>query len=258
MHIDRDGTRLAYDEAGTGAAALLIHGWGVNRMALQPQFEFLSATHRVVAVDLRGFGESSAPEQRYTVEGYAEDLDEFVGRLDLSRITVIGHSMGGLVALALAARRPERIARTVVLEAPVTPSEATIAPLRGIVEGLRGDDYRTFAGRVLTHLAGPDFDSSELERMIEVAASTPRHVLLSSFEEMLTFDSRAAAAKVQSPILYVGTDTARYADEDEFRRLCPQLVVERISGCGHYFPCERPEALHAVLSRFLGTRHSEP
>lgn len=86
--------------------------------------------------------------------------------------------------------------------------------------------------------------------MLDVVASCPQHVLVSTFEEMLRFDSGAAAKRVRCPIVYVGTDTP-YADEGEFRRLCPQLVTERLTDCGHYFPLEAPDRLNAVLTRFL-------
>jgi pimeloyl-ACP methyl ester carboxylesterase len=251
MMLERDGVRLAYAEAGTGeAAALLIHGWGTDRNSLKPQFDLLQATHRVVAVDLRGFGESSAPEQAYTIEGYSDDLAFLTERLGLGRFVLIGHSMGGLIALDFAARYPERVTGTVVLETFVASPEQALAGVREMLEGLRAQGYRDLAARILAHLLGPRFDPAERARMLAVVASCPQHVLVSAFEGMLAYDSRAAASRVRSPLLYVGTDTP-YADEQEFRRLCPELVTERLTDCGHYFPLEVPDTLNAVLSRFL-------
>ncbi|MBX3206683.1 MAG: alpha/beta hydrolase [Labilithrix sp.] len=251
MMVERDGIRLAYEEAGTGATTvLLIHGWGTDRKALKPQFDFLASTHRVLSVDLRGFGESSAPEQPYTIEGYADDLAFLAEHCRSPRCVVIGHSMGGPIALDLAARYPDRVIATVVLETFVASSERVLAGLRELLGGLRAESYRDFAVRLMTHLLGPRFDPEERARMLAVVASCPQHVLVSAFEGMLDFDSRAVAARVRGPLLYVGTDTP-YADEQEFRHLCPQLVTERLADCGHYFPLEATAKVNAMLTRFL-------
>ncbi|AKU98303.1 putative alpha/beta hydrolase [Labilithrix luteola] len=256
MMIERDGVRLAYDEAGTGETALLlVHGWGTDRSSLRPQFEALRAKYRVVAVDLRGFGESSSPAQAYSIEGYADDLAFLTERLGCPKVVVIGHSMGGLVALDFAARYPERVTATAVLEAFIAPSERALDGLRAIIAGLRGDNYRDFAARVLAHLLGPRIDPEERARMLAILAACPQHVLVGAFEGMLAYESRAAAARIQSPFLYVGTDVP-YANEEELQRMCPQLVIERLSNCGHYFPLEVPDALGAVLARFLAAETS--
>lgn len=249
--IEREGVRLAYAEAGEGdTAALLVHGWGTDRSSLSPQFEALRAKHRVIAVDLRGFGESDAPVQPYTIEAYADDLAFLTERLGCEKLVVIGHSMGGLIALDFAARYAQRVQATAILEALVAPSEEALEGLRAIIRGLRTEGYRDFAARVLTHLLGRRIEADERARLLAIVARCPQHVLVGAFEGMIGYDSRAAASRIRSPLLYVGTDVP-YANEEEFRHLCPQLVVERLSNCGHYFPLEVPDQLAAVLDRFV-------
>lgn len=256
MEIERDGVRLAWEEAGSGEpTVLLVHGWATDRRSLRPLLDRLRARHRVVAVDLRGFGESAAPAQAYTMEGYADDLAFVAERSGLRRSIVIGHSMGGLVALAFAARHPARVAKAVVLEALVGASEAQHAGLRKMLDGVRGEDRRDFLARLFAHLVGSRFDPVLRASMVELAAACPRHVLESSLEGMLAFDSLAAAAQVKSPLLYVGTATP-YADLARLREVAPHVVVEHLAECGHYFPLEAPAELHARLLPFLEGRRA--
>ena len=107
----RDGTALAYEDAGHGEpAVVLVHGVACNRAFMAPQAQFLKATHRVVAIDLRGHGDSDAPRQRYTIGALADDVAWMCERLDVGRVVVVGHSLGGLVALEVAAASEARMA----------------------------------------------------------------------------------------------------------------------------------------------------
>jgi pimeloyl-ACP methyl ester carboxylesterase len=106
-HLVRDGVNLYYTDQGAGDPPLLfVHGWCCNSSHFQPQVDFFSRDHRCIAVDLRGHGESDKPEQDYTMAVFADDLAWLCAQLGVQRPVVIGHSMGGVVALALAQRHP--------------------------------------------------------------------------------------------------------------------------------------------------------
>ena len=103
--LNRNGANLAYQEAGSGAAPiLLVHGFCGNHAHLAPQFDYFRRNHRVVAVDRRGHGESDKPEQPYTIEGFADDLAWLCRELGIYKPIVVVHSMGA-IGLELAARR---------------------------------------------------------------------------------------------------------------------------------------------------------
>ena len=106
--LDRDGVALAYDERGSGdPPLLLIHGILCNRSHLAPQFDHFSARHRPVTVDLRGHGESGSPDQEYTIDGFADDVGWIAAQLGLDRPVLVGWSLGGIVALAVASDHPD-------------------------------------------------------------------------------------------------------------------------------------------------------
>ncbi len=99
--LRRDGVALFYEEAGVGEPPmLLVHGIACDHTHLTPQLEHFSDDHRVVAVDLRGHGQSDAPQQEYSIEGFADDLAWVCARLGLENPVVVGHSLGGRIGLA--------------------------------------------------------------------------------------------------------------------------------------------------------------
>ncbi len=121
--LQRDGVALFYEEAGgEGVPFLLVHGIACDHTHLAPQFELSGrAGHRVVAVDLRGHGRSGAPEDDYTIEGFADDLAWTCGQLGLEKPVVVGHSLGGEVSLALAAAFPDLPSAVVLMDSTIVP-----------------------------------------------------------------------------------------------------------------------------------------
>ncbi|HEX2733952.1 MAG TPA: alpha/beta hydrolase [Polyangiaceae bacterium] len=251
MQIRRNGVALGYEEAGKGSPALLlVHGWGLDRSALRPTFDWACRTRRVVAVDLRGFGESDKPKGLYPIAQFADDLAFTIETLELGASLVIGHSLGGSVVLDLAARHPALVAAAALLEPMVVPAPGVLAGLQPMLAGVRSSSYRERASGVMSYLTQGEFPPDARQRLMELAANCEQHVLVSALEGLLAYDSGAAASKVRCPLLYVGTTTV-YADLQRFQRLCPQLEVEQLAGLGHYFPLQAPEALHQVLEHFI-------
>ena len=106
-----DGGRLHAEECGCGRPVVLLHGHGANLGTFALLAPWLVAGgRRVVAVDQRGFGRSSAVPEAFGFDGLVDDLATVLGVLDLRGAIVVGHSMGGAVALGLAVERPDVIA----------------------------------------------------------------------------------------------------------------------------------------------------
>src|SRR6202042_1508483 len=105
------------------------------------QAEFLSQSHHVVLVDLRGHGESDAPKQDYTMGALADDVAWLCTELALVKPIVVGHSMGGNVALELAASRPELLSSIVLIDSVVFPSQPFRDALQPVLQALGGSNY---------------------------------------------------------------------------------------------------------------------
>src|SRR6516164_2470329 len=115
---DVNGIRLHYLAAGEGDdPVVLLHGFAETSHMWRPLIAELSDHHTVIAPDLRGFGQSSAPSDGYTKTTMAQDIHALVKSLKLDRIRLVGHDIGLMVAYAFAAQFPQEVDRLVLMEA---------------------------------------------------------------------------------------------------------------------------------------------
>ena len=114
-----DGVGLAYAEYGAGRPLVLVHGWCQTSEQFRDQVDALSRTHRVIAYDHRGHGESASPEHGYRIHRLAADLRELLIGLDLHDVAILGHSMGCSVIWAyLDLFGPDRLSRLILVDEP--------------------------------------------------------------------------------------------------------------------------------------------
>ena len=156
---ERNGVKLFFEEArGAGAPVVLVHGWCCDHSYFAPQFEhFAKKGRRVVALDLRGHGLSDKPRERYTMQGFADDIAFICDHLGLGKVVVIGHSMGGIVAFDLASRYPELVSALIMLDAAIVLPPAARAVVPGLVAELSGPGYQ----QAISDFIYEDFASSD-------------------------------------------------------------------------------------------------
>lgn len=114
---DVNGVRLHYLVAGKGDPVVLLHGFAETSHMWRPLIAKLAASHTVIAPDLRGFGQSSSPEDGYSKKAMAQDIHALVKSLNYNRIRLVGHDIGLMVAYAYAAQYPDEVERLVLMEA---------------------------------------------------------------------------------------------------------------------------------------------
>jgi pimeloyl-ACP methyl ester carboxylesterase len=251
-YATRDGVKLYYEEAGVGEPPiLLVHGWTCDHTYFAPQFGHFSTNHRVVAVDLRGHGQSDKPEQDYAPSIFADDLAWLSGELGLGKPVVIGHSLGGVIAMELAVRHPELPAAVVLLDAPIVWPPDGRALAEQLIPAFQSPGYREVQrGFIEAALFAPTDNPLRKAHIVEMLCSTPQYVLTSSYEEMLNWDGAAAAQACRVPVLNLSSARSPN-DSARLTELCPQVVHGQTVGAGHFNQLEVPDQVNAMIDRFL-------
>lgn len=121
------GYRRAYRIAGSGPALLLIHGVGDNSTAWGPVHARLAQRFTVIAPDLLGHGESDKPRADYSLPAFANGMRDLLAALDIDRVTVVGHSFGGGVAMQFAYQYPQLVERIVLVSAGGVAKDVSFA-----------------------------------------------------------------------------------------------------------------------------------
>jgi pimeloyl-ACP methyl ester carboxylesterase len=247
----RDGIALAFTDSGIHQNALvLVHGWGTDHTSLLRQQSFFEANYRVLNIDLRGHGDSSSPDQIYTVSEFAEDIDWLCSELGIKRAFVIGHSMGGAVALELAYRHPELVHAVVMLDTVFQAPPALTTLLAPLLPGLAGPGYANAYGQIMAALSLPS-DLESLRDTLAALPMAPQHVLLSALKAHLEdHDFVAAASGCRVPVAYVGA-TRPLADLGALKSLLPGLLTGQTLGSGHFAPLVVADQVNAMLAHSL-------
>lgn len=264
--LARDGVRLAHFEAGpevpNGPPLVLINGWTGDHGIFTPQIAHFARSRRVVAVNLRGHGASDAPEQDYTMAGFADDIAWQCGQLGLQKPVVIGHSLGGAIALELCGRYPDLASGMVMIDSIVMPPAIMreSPELRALLEGIGGPNYLAVS-RANAWDIGCDFDDPARRKMIyetyilPPCEKTPQHVAYSAIENFaLNYDATPAAEACRIPMAYISADVPLVnmaRDLERLQKICPQLVIAKTMLAGHFNTIEVADQVNAMLDRFL-------
>jgi pimeloyl-ACP methyl ester carboxylesterase len=250
----REGIALAFREAGSGDGPpiLFVHGFGCDGGHFRFQQDHFAATTRTVAVDLRGHGASDAPLQEYDPIVFADDLSWLCQNLGLERPIVVGHSMGGNIALKLAARAPELVGAVVMIDTLVDADVLFMERLSDLSGsfGMIGGSSQLF--EILgTLLFLPSDDPDVRKEILERCGRTPWHVLTSAFNEhLLRSSSLADLQQLTIPAAYIaaeGLPTQTWRVEN----INPRVSTGKTVGAGHFSPLLVPHQINAMLGTFV-------
>ena len=229
---------------------VLIHGWGCDHRTLQHQQDFFSSTHRVVNVDLRGHGESDAPYEEYEISCFAQDIAWLCQQLTIKDVVLIGHSMGGAVAIETAYQFPAMVRAVAMIDTVFQPRPELQALLAPLMPGLQGEAYKETYREIMLALSQP----TEKEPLTEVLRRLPRapqHALLAALQQhMVSHNFARAAGSCTAPSAYIAA-SGHLADVEHLKGLIPHLFYGQTLGAGHFAPWLVADQVNAMLSRFL-------
>jgi len=247
----RDGVKLSYLDTGLGEPALLfIHGWCCNHGMWGDQTKAFSSRHRVIAVDLRGMGESDAPDQDYDIAGFADDVRWLIDQIPLERPVLIGHSMGGVITLNLLRRYPDLARAAVFVDAGIMPFPDQFQPLVAqMIEGLKSPGHKDVATNfVKQFLFRPESPTALRDEVAEAMARAPQRVMHTALASSLD-PKNCPPGALPVPSSFVRAASLPMT-EDQIADRYPGLEVTTMDA-GHFVHMEKPEEFNEILSRFL-------
>ncbi len=262
--------KLFYEEEGQGPPVLLIHGFGTSSYTWRHIIPALAVKHRVIAVDLKGFGQSDKPfDERYSVLDQAELLAQFIEDHDLRDLTIVGHSFGGGVALRLAldhdTRLAGRIKKLVLLDSIAYPQHIPVFFRLLDVPFVSHLGVRmvppTVQTRVALQIAYFDDNKIDPEEVETYAAplktAAGKHAIIYSARQIVPDDIDAIAQSYTSitlPTLILWCDHDRIVPLEiglKLRRALPNSSLRLVQDCGHMPQEEQPGTTFELLRSFL-------
>lgn len=247
----KDEVVLAFTDSGhLGSPLLLIHGWGCDHRTLTHQEEFFARTHRVINVDLRGHGQSGCPDTDYEIGLFADDIYWLCRQLEIQNAIIVGHSMGGAVAIETAYRYPDLVRGVAMIDTVFRPSSDLVELLAPLLPALQGDAYEEAYRTIMLNISRSS-EGEALAGVLSTLPAAPQRVLLSALHgHMETHDLATAAAACSAPVAYIAA-SGTFADLRELKRLIPHLVHGQTLGAGHFAAWLVPDQVNAMLSTFV-------
>jgi pimeloyl-ACP methyl ester carboxylesterase len=246
-----DGVPIRYIATGDGSPALVfVHGWSCDATYWLDTMEAFAPRHHVVAVDLAGHGRSGVGRTEWTVEAFGQDVRTVVEALRLSDVVLVGHSMGGPVAVEAARLLGERVVAVVgvdtMQDVETPPAPELLATWLAEMEA----DFPTFARSLVRRFFSEDADPTLVERVAADVASAPPEVAVPVFRTLFAYDLAGAFEAVHVPIVCINS-SLEPTDVEANRRHAPQFRVVPIEGVGHFPHFERPTEFQRELRRVL-------
>jgi pimeloyl-ACP methyl ester carboxylesterase len=229
-----DGVHIAYDLYGTeGPAVVLVHGWGNNRTFFDPHIQKLSQNHRVVTLDLAGYGESGDNRVTWTMEAFGQDVAAVVDALELDGAVLVGFSLGGAVVLEAAVSMGGDISGVVLVDVfqnvtqKVNPNaiEAWLNQLKTTWHTEEG--FRVFLGS-----GAPD---SLMQRLLEKTPPVPPDHWWKTIDEFYQWSDTDLIQTIQAVTVPIAAINAAVppTDVEGFRAYAPSFQVTTIPDVGH-------------------------
>jgi pimeloyl-ACP methyl ester carboxylesterase len=248
--ITRDGVKLAFKDRGAGRPAFVfVHGTSCNRSFFAPQAEHFARRHRVISVDLRGHGESDKPSGAYPITAYADDIAHIIEQQGLEKVVAVGHSMGGMIVLQMAAAHPDYVSAIVMIDSTLVYSPDRRTSVEAVAVGIEAGDHGP-RRQWIESMFLPNSDRKLVEKVMTVMLAAPPHVAASAIRGALEFDCQTAAALCKVPALHLAASPPRMLPQSITEQL-PNLVNGCTVGSGHFNQLEVPDQVNAMIEGFL-------
>lgn len=248
---NRDGVKLAYLDKGSGDPALLfIHGWSSDHTFWRDQIPEFAQRHRVVAVDLRGLGESDAPDEDSTIKQFTDDVAWLSREIGLDKPVIVGHSMGGLIAFKFVQQHQEMARAAVIVDTPLLPLTDEIkGRFAALLSALRSSGYKDVITSVAKSMFGADVPAEIRDYVAERMAAAPQRHMHTAMASSFFSEENVPTGDIPVPSLSI-LSKMQAARKNQLEERFPGMEVTTVD-CGHAIQMEKPEEFNAILRSFV-------
>jgi pimeloyl-ACP methyl ester carboxylesterase len=250
-----DGVHIEYRVYGKGdPAIILVHGWATDANYWSAQLDVLKSRYTVVAVDLAGHGASSNNRSDWSMENYGEDVATVARQLPNQKLILVGHSMGGTVALEAVPRIGDRVIGVIAVDAlksvglPPTPKgeiDKRVAPFR-----------TDFIGSVRKYVTEELFEKGAdpvfVQKVAYDMSLEPAEVAIPSLQTLLAMDFATVLPHVHVPVMAINSDLGA-TDDKRIRKLLPGFKADIIPHTSHFLMMEVPDRFNPILLADIDT-----
>ena len=244
---------------GDGPTVLMLHGIGGGHLAFAPQVETLASSgYRAVAWDMPGYGRS-APIEPYTFKGLAESCIALIEALNCGDVTLVGHSMGGMVAQEVMARRPELVNKLVLSATSAAFGNADGAWQRDFIAKRTapldaGKTMAELAETLMPQMIGPAALPEGVHLATHCMGLVPASTYRRALEALVTFDRRADLLRISVPTLLLAGEFDKVAPPAVMKKMADAIAGStylQLKGAGHIANLEVPDDFDGMLLNFL-------
>lgn len=250
-----DGVHIEYRVLGKGdPAVVLVHGWATDANYWNAQLSALKAKYTVVLVDLAGHGGSTKSRTDWSMGNYGEDVAVVVRKLPNQQIVLVGHSMGGTVALEATRRIGDRVIGIIAVDAL---KSVGLPPVSQAEIDKRVAPFRTdFIGSVRKYVTEELFEKGADPMFVQKVAYDmslePPEVGVPSLQALLSMDFNTVLPDIHVPVMAINSDLGA-TDEARIRKSLPGFKADVIPHTSHFLMMEVPDKFNPLLLKDIDT-----
>jgi pimeloyl-ACP methyl ester carboxylesterase len=240
---------------GVGKPLLFVHGWAASQRFWKHQVAYFSKKFQVITYDLRGHGDSDKPKKGYRVSDHVQDLCEIIDGLGIKEPVLIGHSLGGMIALQYVLENPQRVPILLLVGTSPNPVPSRSRSLQLSLLGLIIRISRSWAGKITKNqLFAPDPDPALVEWVNAESLRTPTRVVLKCLKALKDFNvlDRIAEISIPTALIRGQFDSAVSAEHlNSMLQLMPKAEYLEVADAGHDCMLEQASQFNRIVEHFL-------
>jgi|SRR5688572_28222183 len=248
--IAPDGVHVQYRVYGSGEPALvLIHGWSCDSNYWREQVPVLKQKYTIVTVDLAGHGGTDGNRTDWSIARFGQDVATAVAAVPNQQLILVGHSMGGPVAIEAARLLKGRTLGIIGVDTfnTVGAPAPTKAQVDAILKPFETDFIGTTRRLVSDHLFAPDGDRKLADKVSYDMSLAPARVALPAMRALFEYDFAAPLKDLSVPIVGIFSKLGEPVNEARIRKVLPKFHAVTLEGVGHFLMMEDPAGFNAAL-----------